>query len=38
MSLENLTIEHVSLDEWQSDMYRLNNKGANTVPCGTLVF
>ena len=28
MSSANLTIEHDSLDERQSDVYRLNNKGA----------
>ena len=35
---ENLTIEHDMLDDRQSDVYRLNNKGGKTVPCGTPVF
>ena len=38
VSSANLTIEHDSLDERQWDMYRLNKKGAKTVPCGTPVF
>ena len=38
VSSANLTIEHDSLDERQSDVCRLNNKGAKTVPCGTPVF
>ena len=38
VSSANLTIEHDSLDERQSDEYRLNKKGAKTVPCGTAVF
>ena len=38
VSSGNLAIVHDSLDERQSDVYRLNNKGAKTVPCGTPVF
>ena len=38
VSSANLTIEHDSLDERQLGVYRMNNKGANTVPCGTSVF
>ena len=38
VSSANLTIEHDSLDDRQSDVHRLNKKGANTVSCGTPVF
>ena len=37
VSSANLAIEHDSLDERQSDVYRLNKKVANTEPCSTTV-
>ena len=37
-TVSSANLEHDSLDERQSDVYRLKNKGAKTVPCSTPVF